>query len=267
AFNVVAVSLAWYGFGAFSLGWGMIAHTLAGVILINIINPWHLTLNFDFKIVKEHLNFGLPFQATRIVSNINAALNPVLIGLLFGMTSTGYIEWAIIIIGYLQKPLFLMRRVLFPSFSKLRKNKIKLTEAVNYIYVLSGFIFFGLVALLVGLAPDIVNIIYTNKWIAALPILYLLIIAAAFNPMSITNHALADALGWAKTILYVNVVRCLFFWLAAYIAITITGSFLAYGYALILAEFLQIVIYYLLKKELPNLQIINGQGIFVASAA
>lgn len=266
AFNAVAVALAWQGYGAFSLGWGIIAHTLTGVIFINIVHPWPVTLKFDWKIVKEHLRFGLPFQGTHVISTINSALNPVLIALLFGMASAGFVEWAVILVGYLQRPLFLLNRLLFPTYSKLQQNKAKLSEAVNYTYVVSGLVFFGSAGLLFALAPEIVTFVYGNKWLPALTILYLLVISKAFIPMSIINGALADALGWAKTVFYISIFRSVFLLVSTLLFIIIFNSYIAFGYAMICTEILHIILYILLKRELPAVSIVKTQWLFAAAA-
>lgn len=266
AFNLVAVTLAWYGYGAFALGWGLVARSVAGAVLANIVRPWAISLQWQWGIVRSHLKFGLPFQATNLIGTVNSALNPVLIAMVFGMASAGYVEWAIILAGYLQRPLFLLNRLLFPTYSRLRENKHKLSEAVNYTYVASSLVFFGLAGILYGLAPDIVQVVYTNKWMPALPLLYLLIIANVFIPMSMPNGALAYALGWAKTVFYLNIGKALFLWGSVIVFINLVDSFMAYGYAMILTETLHLVLYFLLKKELPGISIIKTQVIFAISA-
>lgn len=266
AFNVVAVLLAWYGYGAFALGWGLIARSAAGGILANVVRPWAIALKWQWGIVRKHLQFGIPFQATSLIGTINSALNPVLIAMVFGMASAGYVEWAIILVGYLQRPLLLLNRLLFPTYSKLRENEQKLEEAVNYTYVASSLIFFGLAGILYGLAPEIVKVVYTDKWLPALPLLYLLIIANAFIPMSMPNGALAYALGWAKTVLYLNIGKSLFLWASVIILINIMDSYIAYGYAMILTETLHLILYYMLKKPLPGISLIRTQAIFAIAA-
>lgn len=266
AFNVVAVLLAWYGYGAFALGWGLVARSVAGGVLANVVQPWAISLKWQYGIVKKHLRFGLPFQATSLIGTINSALNPVLIAMVFGMASAGYVEWAIILVGYLQRPLLLLNRLLFPTYSRLRENRAKLGEAVNYTYVASSLIFFGLAGILYGLAPDIVSIVYTDKWLPALPLLYLLVIANAFIPMSMPNGALAYALGWAKTVLYLNIGKSLFLWFSVIVLINILDSYIAYGYAMILTETLHLVLYFMLKRSLPAISILKTQAIFAAAA-
>lgn len=266
AFNVVAVMLAWYGYGAFALGWALMARSTAGGVLANVVRPWAIRLKWRWGIVKKHLRFGIPFQATSLIGTINSALNPVLIAMVFGMASAGYVEWAIILVGYLQRPLLLLNRLLFPTYSRLQENKAKLSDAVNYTYVASSLIFFGLAGILYGLAPDIISIVYTDKWLPALPLLYLLIIANAFIPMSMPNGALAYALGWAKTVLYLNIAKALFLWGSIIIFINIIDSYLAYGYAMLLTETLHLVLYFMLKKSLPGISIIRTQIIFALAA-
>ena len=266
AFNLVAVLMAWKGFGAFALGWGLIARSVTGAVLANVVQPWSIALKWQWGIVKSHLKFGLPFQATNLIGTINSALNPVLIAMVFGMASAGYVEWAIILVGYLQRPLFLLNRLLFPTYSRLRDNKQKLGEAVNYTYVVSSLVFFGLAGILFGLAPDIIQLVYTDKWLPALPLLYLLIIGNAFIPMSIPNGALAYSLGWAKTVLYLNIGKSLFLWASVIVFIKLVDNFMAYGYAMMLTETLHLVLYFMLKKSLPGMSIVKTQVIFAFSA-
>jgi len=122
AFNTIAVVLAFKGFGAFSLGWAFLVRVVLGAILINIIQPWVISFQLHWQVIKEHLKFGVSFQAVSFISMINAAVNPILIAMFFGVASVGYVEWAILLVGYLQRPLVLLNRLLYPIFSKMREN-------------------------------------------------------------------------------------------------------------------------------------------------
>src|SRR5699024_193963 len=90
AFNGVAVALAFYGYGAFALGWGFLARAVIGAILVNIIHPWRISFQIKWGIVKKHLKFGVSFQAISFIGTINNAINPVLMAMIFGVAGAGY---------------------------------------------------------------------------------------------------------------------------------------------------------------------------------
>lgn len=266
-FNVVAVVLAYKGFGAFALGWGFLARTVTGAILVNIIQPWSISFQFNWQATKKHLKFGASYQATSLIGTLNSAVNPILIAMIFGVAKAGYVEWAILLVGYLQRPIVLLNRLLFPTYSKVRTNIEKLTRSVNYTYVVCAIIFFALAGLVVGLAPEIVHIVYTDKWLPALSLLYLLVGAKVLIPMAIPNGSLGYSLGWANTILYLNIAKSIILWMLVIAFIAITESYIAYGYAMIVTQCLHLLLYYLLKKELPNITILKTQLLFFVAAA
>lgn len=258
-YNLVAVVAAYLGAGPLSFALALLSRSISGAVLINFTSPWQIGWHWDWKRVRTHLSFGLPYQGVGLLSTLNSAINPTVIGLVFGLHSAGFIAWASGLVEQLYRPLFMINRVLYPTYSRLDPKSEELGKVVNFTYMATGLIHFGLASILFGLAPLVIKVIYTDKWLPGLSIVYLLVLATIFYPMSIPNGALAYSLGWSKTVLNINVVKTLSFWGLVLLFIRLTGSHLSYAYALLITEFIHLVLYSLLKKDIPAINVFVSQ--------
>jgi O-antigen/teichoic acid export membrane protein len=105
-------------------------------------------------------------------------------GLAYGAASVGFITWAHQLAALPVQLAQLVSRVSYPAFSQVRHNAHEFARLVGttlrWTYRCSLPIF----AVMWGLAPQIIEHIYGEKWLPALPSLYLLILMMAISAAS-----------------------------------------------------------------------------------
>ncbi len=195
-FYVIAVVLAWQGWGLTSFTIAVLFRGVFGLTTTYLIQPWFPGFSFSLSSVSSILNFGIPYQLNTLLAMVKDDGMILVLGGILGPSGIGLLGWAQ---KWAYAPLrFFMDQVIkvtFPAFSRLQDQKKELSSAVSKsIFFVCLFVFPSLLMLNL-LAPSLVNIIpkYT-KWSPALMALSFLSItsalAAVTTPLTNTLNAI-----------------------------------------------------------------------------
>jgi PST family polysaccharide transporter len=173
-----AVGLALLGYGIWSLVWAVLARGLLGAALLYGIAPWRMRFAFDRETAWIMLRFGIPFQLHHVIGNIRNWVTPTLVATHIGPEAVGFLMWAA---SNGRKPLGLIQnvvRVSLPHFSRLQHHPEEVVQALSeYLrwFLLCGGLWW---AVMMAAGYDLVAVIYTQKWLPAVPplILYALLL-------------------------------------------------------------------------------------------
>ncbi|MCG8556219.1 MAG: oligosaccharide flippase family protein [Proteobacteria bacterium] len=195
SFYITAVSLALGGLGSWSLGVALVAQTGTGSLLAMMLSPWRIRLKADWGTLVPLLRFGLNYQLKNLAGFVNGAITPLYAGAKLGIHNFGLIQWGHHTAWFPLRLVEVVVRVSFPVFSRLQSDPKQLTRALGRgIQVCAlGVFFFG--ALLFGLGADLVQIVFTAKWLPAVPILHVYSAAFAIAFLSPLLAAALDAMG------------------------------------------------------------------------
>lgn len=195
-FNIVAVTLAWKGFGITSFTIAVLARGFSGLMITYLIQPWMPALSFSKQALRSILKFGLPYQLNSLLAMVKDDGIILFLGSILGTGGVGLLAWA-------QKwafaPLrFFMDQVIkvtFPAFSRLQDNKVELSNAVSKSILYICLLVFPSLVMLVLLVPSLIEIIPKyGKWSPALLALTLLVansaLAAITTPVTNTLNAI-----------------------------------------------------------------------------
>ena len=73
-FNVLLIFLAWEGYGVMSYAYAIIARSVVGMIVMQIIQPWKPALMINKNSLKGLLGFGVKFQINDLLARIKDQL-------------------------------------------------------------------------------------------------------------------------------------------------------------------------------------------------
>lgn len=199
-FNLVAVYLAWQGYGVTAFTLAVLSRGVVGLVLMYIISPWKPGLSISIPSLKRLLKFGLPYQINTFLAVLKDDGMTILLGGIVGATGMGYIGWAS---RWANMPLRIfmdnVTKVAFPAFSRLQSHKEKLTRAVELNLKYLGIFVFPLLVGMAFLANPLVHIIpkYT-KWLPALIPFYFYLYNAAWACVSTSLTNALNAVGKIK---------------------------------------------------------------------
>jgi O-antigen/teichoic acid export membrane protein len=199
-FNLVAVVLAWQGYGVTSFTVAVLARGLSGVAAMYLVNPWRPGLGFSAAAARGLLRFGVPFQVNSLLALVKDDLQTVFLGRVLVLAQVGFLGWA-------QKWAFMPLRLLmdnvnkvtFPTFSRLQDDLASLKAATEKaLFVVCAATLPVLVGLAVSAEPLVAVIPRYHKWEPALWPLYLYAFNAAFATFSSTLTNVLNATGRVK---------------------------------------------------------------------
>lgn len=173
SFQIIAVTLAYMSFGVWSFILALLVRSLLGTIVLFYLSPWRISFAWDKPIAKRLVSFGIPYNLNGFIATIKDAVMPVFVGAVSGAAAVGYLNWAL---TFSKLPILFMAdifRVTFPTYSRIQGNKAVLKKAIEKTIRFTNLFLFPTSFLLAALARPIVTIIFTDKWLPALPAFYI----------------------------------------------------------------------------------------------
>ena len=195
----VALSLAYIGFGAWSLIFANLTRASFNVVFLWILTPgwdWIVLKRWNQGIVKSLLQFGVMSSASGLVSFFNHNWDDWLVGRMIGSTALGFYNRAYVFTNQTLTGFNgVIGSVLFPSYAKIQDDKARLSRA----YLKSLRLFSLLtVPLAMGttiITPEIVPVLLGDKWIPMVTVMQIMAMLGMIRSLSGTTSSLFSAVG------------------------------------------------------------------------
>lgn len=212
AFQVVAISCAIMGLGVWSFILAAITRALLGAVIIYVLSPWRPSFHYRFESVKGLVRFGLPYQGNQILNFTKDAVTPLFVGAYAGAAAVGYLNWAR---NVAFAPLIISEsfgRVAFPAFSQIQNDKELLGRTVERSIRMMTLIMFPIMAIMISLGPEIIHVIYTDKWMPGINAFYCYCMSPIAIGISLPFYSAILALGRSSILLKMSTCLILFEW-------------------------------------------------------
>ena len=233
-YNLVAVFLAWKGFGIASFTYAILARGIVGLVAIYILSPWVPGFAFSRVSLKGLLRFGLPYQGNNFLAMIKDDGMTVFLGGILGPAGVGLLGWAQKW-AYTPLRLFLdhVLKVTFPAFSRMQGEKEELKRVVTRSIFFVCFLVFPTTVGILVLAPEAVSIIPRySKWAPALLPMALISVNTIFAAASSQLTNLLNAIGKIKVTFKLMLMWTVLTWVfVPFLAIKYSVVGAALGYA------------------------------------
>lgn len=233
----VAIACAYQGMGAWSLVAGALTGSLMGVILGFIVVPYRPRLRFHGTFLKATWRTSGSYFGGGMLFYANMNLDLILIGRQLGAESLGYYQNARSLTDEIRGRIAIpLQHVLFPAFSAVQNDPLRAQE----MFLRSGRILAAIVIPIgigvMALAPEIVPVLFGDKWIPMIPILSMLGISAAVRASTAIASPVINAHNKVSTALKYQIVST---------ALLVTGIIIALPYGLVAVAAAQaIVVFY-----------------------
>lgn len=172
---IVAVTLAFSGFGVWSIVHQQIVSNLVGTILLWRMVDWTPRFRFSGRHLRELMNFGINVVGMNILVFISLRSDDLLIGYYLGPVALGYYTVAYRLLVTLTQLLTdTVRQVVLPVFSKLQDNPEKMRQAFYSATELVSFVAMPAFVGMAILAPELVFGLFGSEWEPSIPVMQLL---------------------------------------------------------------------------------------------
>ncbi len=236
--GIVGVSLAFAGFGVWSLVAQKLTAGVAGVVVLWRASDWRPGFNLSKKHYKELFSFGVSVVANNFLKTFVQRSNDFLIGYFLGATLLG-----IYTIGY--RLLLVMLRIVtgiinsvaFPTFARLQHSPQRMRSAfykvTQYTSLLAFPVFLGLAVL----APDVIPALFGEKWAPSVPVMQVLAFIGILESVQAFNGSVMRASGkpsWQLGIMLLTSIASVIGFLIAvrWGIVAVAASFVIAGYLL-----------------------------------
>ena len=206
--GIIGIVCAYHGLEAWSLVYYRLSKTTVEVIILYSCSSWRPKLEFYTDRIKTLFNYGLKFAIQGIIESLFNNIDSLIIGHCFNMSSVGYYARAQSLVAmprvFLQG---ITGRVFFPFFASLQ-NDIETAKKkfVDFIMVLCSLLLLAMGALWV-IAPHIIRLLLTDKWISTVPLVRVLCLFAWTYPIITTTNALLNGIGAVSSVIKLTIVQ------------------------------------------------------------
>jgi PST family polysaccharide transporter len=162
---LVALTLAYLGFGVMSIIYSLLAQTLINSVLTIALSKFKFSFTYNWQEVKRLLNFGIPFTLGRFSMYLANQGDYIVIGKFLGPISLGYYNRSF---QLMKTPVeFLggtLSKVLFPAFSKIKDKKPTLKRIFLNSVFINAIFSLPVTCFLFLEADSVIKIILGEKW-------------------------------------------------------------------------------------------------------
>ena len=206
--GVLAVCLAWQGYGIWSLALQSLASTTVTIAMLWFLNPWRPSWTFSFGSLRSLFRVGSFLLLSSLLDTIYNRLYSVLIGKLFSVRDLGFYTRAS---GTQQLPTgvltAVLNRVAFPIFAAASADKALLARGVRK--ALLSIMLLNIPAMLgmAVVAEPLVVTLFGEKWLPSVPILKVLCLSGVLWPLHVINLNVLIAQGHSNLFFRIEIIK------------------------------------------------------------
>lgn len=206
--GIVALIMAYNGYGVWSLVGMGISQSLLQLILFWCYSSWHPRLIWSKRSFNYLWNYGSKLLASGLLDTMFINIYPIVIGKMFSPMSLGYYTRAQ---GFAQLPssnlTSIIQRVTFPLLSSMQTDDERLSNNYRRLLRMSAFVIFPLMLGLAAVADPLINVLLTGKWAQTIIYLQIICFAMMWYPIHAINLNLLQVQGRSDLFLRLEIIK------------------------------------------------------------
>ncbi|MBP0902466.1 lipopolysaccharide biosynthesis protein [Mariniflexile gromovii] len=206
--SITGISMAYYGFGVWSLVWNTIAGTLVANIQLWYSTKWRPSLSFSKKKFKYHFNYGYKLTVSSLLDITFLNVYTIIIGRFFPLAQVGYYNRAE---SLKQIPVSnitnIINKVTFPMFSSIQNDNIRLKNVYKQIMQMVIYIISPVLIFMGVLAEPLFRLLLTEKWLPAVPYFQILCFNGILYPIHSYNLNILKIKGRSDLYLKLEIIK------------------------------------------------------------
>lgn len=206
--GTIGVTMAFKGFGVWSLVAQSLSTNLFRTILLWLFNNWRPSLIFSLTALRKMFGFGSRLLYSGLLGMVFDNIYHVAIGKLFSVADLGFYSRAKSLQQLPTKNFTSMvNRVLFPAFSTIQDDPARLKHGMHKALSTLALLNFPMMIGFAVVAKPLVLVLVTEKWLPCVPYLRLLCLVGMLYPISAINLNVLVALGRSDLFLRIQVLK------------------------------------------------------------
>ena len=215
-FQLTAVILAFMGYGVWSFVLAVLLAKLISPLLAYRLAGWMPAFGFDASRFAGLWRFGVPFQLSWLTYFLRDYMIPIVGGLLVTTAQVGYLNWALALTGIPGQLAQIVGRVTLPAFARYQDEPGALAKAIEQSIRGLAITALPLHLGIAATAPWLIHLVFSDKWLPALPAVYLLSLHWSGNNLTSPLVSALNAMGHVRLALLLSAT-----WAAATFAVAL----------------------------------------------
>jgi len=226
--GMVGVVLALDGWGVWSLVVSQLVQAVVIVVVMWRSSDWRPRMRFSVPAFRELLQFSKHFIAASMIGSCIDDLGSVLIGLSLDVTTVGYYALALRVIrAVVAVTMTPLQLVMMPVLSRIAGNRVQFNAVYTDMVVMVSTVWVPAVAGLGLLAPDLVPMVFGDRWQSAIAVLQAMCFASVTMPLWAFSGQALSAVGrpdaFARLAYWQLGLYCLVFPVASHFGVFAVG--------------------------------------------
>jgi len=207
---IVGISLALAYRNVWALVISMIAGRVAIVVGSYVVSATRPGLVWDWAVVKDHFRYGREILASGISHYSYNNADDWFVGKVLGVSSLGLYRWAYTLGNLVTTELTsVLARVLFPAFSQIQDDAIRLRNGVLRVQKTLILIVAPTTAFLVFFAEPLIGVVLGEKWLPMVAAFQILALWGGLRAVRDTSEVVFRAVGRPIIIAYITAAKLL----------------------------------------------------------
>jgi O-antigen/teichoic acid export membrane protein len=207
---IVSITMAFLGFGVWSLVAKLLVEGVVGTIALWQVSTWRPHFHLSRRRFRELFSFGINIVGGNFVDFLSTNADNFLIGYFLGTLALGYYSLAYNLLIVLTDLLVTVPNVVaFPIFSKIQNDQNRYKSAFYEVTQLQSLMAFPVFLGLLVVAPEAIRVLYSDKWATSIPVVQVLMLTGITRSASYFYSSVFRASGkpsWRFGIYALNAV-------------------------------------------------------------
>jgi O-antigen/teichoic acid export membrane protein len=228
--GIVGITMAWNGFGVWSLVWSSLITASVNSIQLWIYSGWSPGLNFSKTKFKTHFNYGYKLTLSELLDRIFNNIFLIVIGRYFSAAQVGFYTRAETMnqlpVSNISNAL---NKVTFPLFVSIQNDDVRLKRVYKKLMQMVVFVISPVLIFLAVLAEPTFRFLFTEKWLPAVPYFQILCVTGILFPIHSYNLSILNVKGRSDLFLKLEVIKKIIIVVTIFITIRFGIIALLYG--------------------------------------
>ncbi len=204
----VGIYMAKNGYGPYALAAQTLTNAVIDTIVLWFVIDWHPTLVFSMDRLKPLLNFGSKMLAASLLDTIYQNLRTLVIGKVYSKDDLAYYNKGRNLPEILTTNINSSAgTVLMSAMSNIQDDDAQLKNTLRKSLRLFSLIIMPLMFGLLATAYNVIVVLYTEKWLPALPFMIITCIMLSVEAIQVINLQAIKSKGRSDIVLLLEVIK------------------------------------------------------------
>lgn len=206
--GIVGLTMAFKGFGVWALIGQSMSYSVTKTFMLNRIIRWIPKLQFSFERFRGLFSYGVNLMTAGVIGMIFNQMKGFLIGLHYQPADLSYYNRGESMPSILCNNINgTINQIMLPALSKLQDDPLAMKAGIRRSMMLSSYLLMPMMFGLVAVAKNAIVILFSDKWLMAVPFLQVIAVGYCFSILSSTNLMAINAIGRSDITLKLEFVK------------------------------------------------------------